>query len=429
MAAITALAAKLLLLSASTTISHSAAFTLLFRLRNEMVDGIAALPQAVADRRGTADLRRLVIEDIDQIEDSIAPAIPDPAQGIALPCLTFAALALIDWRLVLAAVTLFPLLLWLYPLTICAPREDYGRWYAALARLREATRHLVGGIAVIRAFVGAERGFDAHEQAVAAVRETGYRAGTASLWQMSLLHTGLRGNVLVLIPVGAAVFLGGDASAQDLVLILLLGLNASALRLIFTAGSFTWWIKAAMARIAEIRGISLLEQLEPAEVPRGNGLALERVALSLGERAILQDISLSVPDGGTLAIVGPSGAGKTTLLRVMDPDAGRITLGGADLRRIPAAMLSARFSAVLQRAWLTDATIRENIRAGRPSASDAEVDEAARRAQVTGFARVLPQGLDSRSARAGATFRAASASRSPSPVPCCAMRPRCFWTR
>lgn len=259
---------------------------------------------------GHADLRRLVIEDIDQIEDLIAPAIPDPAQGIALPCLTFAALALIDWRLALAAVTLFPLLLWLYPLTICAPREDYGRWYAALARLREATRHLVGGIAVIRAFVGAERGFDAHEQAVAAVRETGYHAGTASLWQMSLPYTGLRGNGQVLIPVGAAVFLGGDASAQDLVLLLLLGLNASALRLIFTAGNFTWWMKAAMARMAKIRGIPLLEQLEPAGVPRGNGLALERVALSPGERVILRDISLSVPRRGHARHRRPIGGGQ-----------------------------------------------------------------------------------------------------------------------
>lgn len=406
-AALVFLLLKSLLLAASSTLSHAAAFRLLFRLRGEMLDRIADLASAMTERRGTADLRRLVTEDVDQIEDSIAHAIPDLAQGLAVPGLTFAVLAWVDWRLALAAVALFPLLLWLYPLTIRATRAEYGAWYGALANLRDATRQMIAGMAVIRAFLGDGRGFAQFDQAVAAVRQTGYGAGTASLSQMSLLYTGLRGNVVVMIPVGAALFLAGQVTAQDLIMFLLLGLglNASVLRLIFTAGNFSWRMKASMARITEIRAIAALPQLAPEASPQGNGMTLEGVSLRVGDATILHDLTLRIPQGGTLALVGPSGAGKTTVLRLMmrmmDPDAGRITLGGVDLRQIAAQELPRHFSAVLQQAWLSDASIRDNIRAGRPTASDAEVEDVARRARVTAFSDALPMGLESPAGEGG----------------------------
>ena len=402
-----AIVGKAVLLSASTAVSHMAAFGHLARLREEAIGRIGALPQAVIDARGTADLRRLVVEDIEQIEDSLAHAVPDLAQGIAVPVLVLGILLPVDWRLALAAVAMFPLLGMIYPMTVRATRVEYGRWYGSLAELKQAARQLIGGMAVIRSFVGAGRGVEAFVAAVDQSRQTGFAAGTASLVQMSLLYTGLRGNVLVLVPVGATLWLAGQVTASDVVLFLLLGLglNASILRLIFTAGNFSWRMKSARARIEWLRGLEPFPVLVPETVPRGSAIGFSDVGLAVDGRKVLDGVTLSVPEGGTLAIVGPSGAGKSTILRlamrVTDPDQGVVTLGAVDLRQIGASALSEQISAVLQDAWLADTSLRENIRSGRPAATDQEVEEAARLAQVMGFAARHPLGLDMPAGEAG----------------------------
>jgi ATP-binding cassette, subfamily B, bacterial MsbA len=164
-----------------------------------------------------------------------------------------------------------------------------------------------------------------------------------------------------------------------------------------------------LLRIAEVGLRRLTEILDaPDEVPERPGAAalgpvrgalrLEAVGFRYGREQVLRDITLDIPAGQSVALVGPSGAGKSTLVNLIprfhDPSSGRLLLDGADLRDLRLAELRGVIALVSQEPVLFDDTVRENIRLGRPGASDAQVDEAARLAGALEFIRALPHGMD-----------------------------------
>jgi ATP-binding cassette subfamily B protein len=146
------------------------------------------------------------------------------------------------------------------------------------------------------------------------------------------------------------------------------------------------------------------------EPPQGR-VALEHVRFAYPTRPAqwaLDDVSLAVEPGETVALVGPSGAGKTSLfqllLRFYDPQSGRVLLDGVDVARLDPAALRARIGFVPQEPLIFGATAAENIRYGRPGASDAEVRRAAEAAAAAGFIAALPQGFDTPLGSRGVTL-------------------------
>ena len=137
-----------------------------------------------------------------------------------------------------------------------------------------------------------------------------------------------------------------------------------------------------------------------------SGIRVSKVSFSYGREPVLHDVSLDIRAGEVVALVGRTGVGKTTLadllLRFYEPDSGSIELDGIDLRRITRESLLAQVAVVTQEPFLFDATIRENIRYGRPGASNAEVEEAARAAHVDEFVAALPRGYDTEVGESGA---------------------------
>lgn len=154
-----------------------------------------------------------------------------------------------------------------------------------------------------------------------------------------------------------------------------------------------------------LRTEPLPEPREPIR-PERHDLEFESVAFRHGDRTVLADVSLSVPAGQRLAVVGPSGAGKTTLLQLLarfyDVDAGAVRVGGVDVRAIDTEVLMAQIAFVFQDVYLFDGTIEENVRVGRPDADDAEVRAAATAAQLDEVIERLPGGWSTNVGEGGA---------------------------
>ncbi|MEQ4304249.1 ABC transporter ATP-binding protein [Plantactinospora sp. B6F1] len=200
-----------------------------------------------------------------------------------------------------------------------------------------------------------------------------------------------------LLVLGAYLTLGGRISAAEVLTILVLA--ARCADPLLSLAEFGGKLRGARAELARLDTVLRTEPLpEPREPiqPERHDLEFDSVAFRHGDRTVIDDVSLRVPEGQRLAVVGPSGAGKSTLLRLLarfhDVDAGAVRVGGVDVRAIDTETLMAQFAIVFQDVYLFDGTIEENVRLGRPDATDAEVRSAATAAQLDDVIERLPGG-------------------------------------
>jgi ABC-type multidrug transport system fused ATPase/permease subunit len=379
----------------STRMSHLAAYATLAELRRTLARKLTVIPLGVFQARSATDLKRVMADDVDQMEDAIAHAVPDLAAALAAPLLSALMLALVDWRGGLASIVMFPLLFLFYFAAIRSSKGKSAGYFAALAGVKTNATELVQGMKVVRAFMRAEAMLDRFDGAVRDLASAGEAYATASLKWMALFYAGMRANLLVIVPAGSVLLLRGDATAPDFVFALLvgMGMNASALKIIFTAGAFFWKMQSSGRRITAL--LDTPEFTEPAQPARPADMQVrfDGVTFRQAEKTILDDVSFVAAPGQTTALVGPSGAGKSTILRLLarflDPEAGRILIGGVDIRDFGQAALLETMSVVHQDAWLMNDTIRANILMGKPDATETELRGAADAARVSEFAADL----------------------------------------
>ncbi|MCK9549720.1 ABC transporter ATP-binding protein [Aquamicrobium sp.] len=390
-----AIVLKAIAAAISTRISHLAAHATLAELRLALARKLAVIPLGVFQARSATELKRVMADDVDQMEDAIAHAVPDIAAGLSVPLLSALMLGAVDWRLGIASIVMFPLLFLFYRAAVRSSKDSSAGYLAALAGMKASAGELVQGMKVIRAFLRAETMLDRFDGAVRDLAGSGEAYATASLRWMALFYAGMRANLLVIVPVGSLLLLHGDVTAPDFVLALLvgMGMNASALKIIFTAGSFFWKMQSSGKRIASLLDTpEFTEPMQPAR-PADAQVRFEGVTFRQADKTILDDISFVAAPGETTALVGPSGAGKSTILRLLarflDPEAGRILIGGADIRDFGQTALLETMSVVFQDAWLMNDTIRANILMGRPDAGEADVRRVADAARVSEFAADL----------------------------------------
>ncbi|MCO5147088.1 MAG: ABC transporter ATP-binding protein/permease [Aquamicrobium sp.] len=387
-----AVALKAVAAAVSTRLSHLAAYATLAELRRTLARKLTVIPLGVFQARSATDLKRVMADDVDQMEDAIAHAIPDLAAGLSVPLVSALMLALVDWRLGLASIVMFPMLFLFYVAAVRSSKDRSAAYLSALGGIKACTTELVQGMKTIRAFMRAEAMLDRFDGAVRDLANSGEAYATASLKWMALFYAGMRANLLVIVPVGSLLLLRGEMSAPDFVLALLvgMGMNASALKILLTAGAFFWKMQSSGKRISALLDTPGFEEPARPARPADAQVRFEGVTFRLADKTILDSVSFVAAPGETTALVGPSGAGKSTILRLLarflDPEAGRILIGGADIRAFGQAALLETISIVFQDAWLMNDTIRANILMGRPDAAEADVRRAADAARVSEFA-------------------------------------------
>jgi len=277
-------------------------------------------------------------------------------------------------------------------------QAQFGRVGAFNARIEEA----VGGIRVVKAF-----GNEAHERKLFAADNARYRDTKLDAYRimavsMTLNYLGMRLVQVFVMLAGSWFIVRGHLSIGDFVAFLLLvGVFYRPLEKINAV------IETYPKGIAGFRSYLALLETEPDVVDRADAIAAPRLrgdvrfdAVTFGytpERPVLRDVSLEIPAGTTVALVGPSGAGKTTLCsllpRFYEPQSGRITIDGIDIATMTQASLRAQIGIVQQDVFLFAGTIRDNVAYGRLGASDAEIALAIRRARLDQLVAELPEGL------------------------------------
>lgn len=398
LAGVGAVVLKAMCLGASEYVSHIAAYDILHELRMELAEKLGTLPLGYFSGRSTGEIKQVVHEDVERVEEGLAHFIPDTVSGIAVPLLTAIVLFAVDWRMALATVALMPVLLLLWRRAYKV--GDMEGHNAALARMNAAVVQYVQGMRVIKAFLQAGGAYAKYRDAVQNMSQTmdaSYRRSQPNNTAMFVL---MRANVFVILPVGTWLYLQGSLDLPTFVLFLILGMgfNVPLQKLIFSTGFAVWQLSMAMTKIEEILAEGPLREPEIPKEPRGHDIEFREVYFGYGEREVLKGVSFTAPRGSVTALVGPSGAGKTTIARLVprfwDVDGGEIRLGGVDVREISTEKLMDKVAFVFQDVFLFNDTVYENIRAGRPGASREEVLDAARRARVDDFVRALPDGYD-----------------------------------
>lgn len=401
LACVGAALARGVLLMGATSLSHAAAYDILYDMRIALARQLARLPLGFFSDTTTGRIKKVIHEDVEQMEEGIAHLIPDTVSGIVTPLATISFLLLVDWRMALAMLGSLVLAIGIYALMMGWASGMYATYNLLVAQMNAAVIQYINGMKVIKAFTQTDASFTKLQATITEMEEF-YRDMQARIQPIFAgMLVLVRASLIVLLPVGIWLLLGGSLDVPTFVLFLVasMGFNRPIFQLFLGLGYAMYQVQAASTRIAALLNAAPLPEPARPQPPQGAAIAFQGVSFAYGDTPVLSNVSFSVPEGSVTALVGPSGAGKTTIARLIprfwDVSTGSITVGGVDVRQIGTERLMEQVAFVFQDVFLFNDSVRENIRVGKPGASDAEVEAAARAARCHAFiVGELPQGYD-----------------------------------
>lgn len=377
--------------------------TIVRAMRQDVFDKILTLPVGELDRVAAGDLINRISYDINTVNASLSNDILQAATGVITVVGAFIGMVLTSLPLLGVFVITIPISVFITVKRSRTVRPLFRRRSAKLAELNGFSEEMLSGLNTIRAYGREEEICAKFDEKNTEAADAYYAADYyGSLIGPSVNFVNNLGTVLI-STAGSFFYLFGMISVGNISSFLLYARRFSGP--INEFSNIMGEIQSALA--AAERVFRLLDA--PPEAPdspeaeeltdvRGD-VCFENVHFSYdGERTILSDLSFEAKAGQTIAIVGPTGAGKTTLvnllMRFYDPQGGRILLDGKDVRSYTRRSLRAAFTMVLQDTWLFEGTIFENIAYGKESATRAEVERAAREANIADLIEGLPQKYD-----------------------------------
>ena len=393
----------------STMLAHVSAYTILEGLRLQVADRLMGAPLGEVESRPIGAMKSTVVDRIEDVEPPLAHMIPELSSNLLLPLAVVIAMFAIDWRMGLALLVTIPVALVPMAAGMRSYNKNYAAYMAANNHVNSVIVEYVEGIQVVKAFSQGERSYAKFAQAVSSFRDLTLNWFRCTWASMNLCLSILPTTLLGTLPVGVYLYQTGvlDPAQVTLCLMMALGIVSP----LMSATAFINSMKSMQFAVKDTRELLDLPQLSQAKQEAdldGSGIRFRNVSFSYGGTGgaeVLHDLELHIPQGSFTALVGPSGGGKSTIARLAarfwDVTAGSITLGGRDIREMPLKQLSQAISFVTQDNFLFDCSLKENIRLGKPDASDEEVLAAARAAQCEEFLARLDRGWDTPAGEAG----------------------------
>ena len=377
------------------------------RGRAELAEKLRRLPLGYFARRDPGDLVNMIMGDFLLLETAISHQVPQMVGGLVLPFIAFVGLCF--WNPLMAVAMFVSLPAAVLVLALSTRLQNWLSQKHMRVKIDAGNRiqEYMNGIRVIKAYNLTGDRFARLESAFRSFMKESIRLEAAMgpfvMLAISLIRLGLT----LMIVLGVHLMIGGTLDPVTFVGFLIVGTRVydpltAALLNFFLFRYFT---------LAGKRILRLMEEPEMSgdgDAPDRHDIELKNVTFGYGGEPVLRDVSLTFPQGKLTALVGPSGCGKTTLMKVMarfyDPQSGTVLFGGADERGLDPEKLMRRISFVFQDVYLFRDTVRNNIAFGREGATEAEVEEAAKRACAHDFIMRLPQGYDTMVGEGGSTL-------------------------
>lgn len=314
-----------------------------------------------------------------------------------------------DWRIGLVFFVGTLLFLWVNSRLLKKSRELSPGRLAAQTKLVDAVLEYIQGMSVVRAFHGDKAAKQTLNNTIKETENQNFKLERKRIPYNVLEQVVLRVTSVLAILLSIWLFLQGNMSLFTcLMMVVSAFLVYSELE---SAGEMFFMlpmIDASIDRVEEIDRAPRMDESGSVQVPKSHDISFDHVDFSYGDRKIIDDVSFTIPEGTTTAIVGPSGSGKTTLTSLMarfwDVKKGSVKLGGIDVKDYSLDSLMSNFSMVFQNVYLFNDSIENNIKFGKPEASHEEVVAAAKAARCHDFIMALPDGYDTVIGEGGATI-------------------------
>ena len=383
--------------------SHKGAFRIATNLRLQTMEHIVKLPLGFVENFGSGKLRKIVNESSAATETYLAHQLPDRANAIATPCGLLVLLLVFDWRLGL--LSLVPVILgFLIMMAMTGQRmqEKMKEYQNALDDMSNEAVEYVRGIPVVKTFGQTIFSFKKFKDSIDRYK-VWVIAYTKQLRAPMMFYTAAINGVFATLIAGGLLFIQNGITTEfllDLIFYIIITpiISVTLTRIMFQSEN-AMIVNDALQRIDSVLNLKPLKEAKRPKHPQDASVELNDIRFSYdGKTEVLKGISLTIPQGQTVAFVGPSGGGKTTLAnlisRFFDPQSGSIKIGGVDVKEISKEELMNTVSFVFQNSRLIKASILENVRMGRPDATREEILAALHNAQCDDILEKLPQGAD-----------------------------------
>ena len=394
----------------STTISHKTSFSILAKLRQTLFEKLKVIPMGYLVDNPVGKIKVIIMDRVADMEDWVAHLMPELPSRLLHPILCIVILFCLDWRIGLSIFVPLPIALVGMATMMYKYRSRMAVWLSSYANVADRSAEYVRGIPVIKAFAQDKVSYGKFADAVKF-----YHFSTMKWWKQSwfgkaLTTAAMMTPQIVSMPLAFYLYGKGQIGIETLLLSLILPIailpQAFAIMMsfeLFQMASNTW---VSIQELLDIPAQKRPDVENKAAIDKNEGIEFDRISFSYHDGTeVLHNISFKTSPGEVTALVGPSGGGKSTIAKLLagfwDQSSGTISLGGVETKDISFKQLAEEISFVSQDNFLFDVSVRDNIRLGKPNATEDEIIKAAKAAHCHEFIMELPDGYDTKAGEAG----------------------------
>ncbi|MBD9088158.1 MAG: ABC transporter ATP-binding protein [Lachnospira sp.] len=392
-----------LLYIAALMCSHMAAFRVATNMRKDVLNHLVKLPLGYVEEVGSGRLRKIINDSTAASETYLAHQLPDKAVAVATPIGLIALLFIFDWKLgILSLIPVVLAFLIMASMTGKKMAQKMREYQNSLDAMSNEAVEYVRGIPVVKTFGQTVFSFKRFKATIDNY-EKWVISYTKDLRIPMMLYTAAINSVFVFLIAAALIFTKNGVTNEFLLNLIFYIIITPVISLTLTKMMYqsenAMIVADALQRVDTILDAEQLPETVNGKKPSDSSVEFRNVSYSYdGEKNAVENISLNIPSGSTVAFVGLSGSGKSTMAnlisRFFDVSEGQVLVGGVDVRNIKKEILMDNVSFVFQNSHLIKGTILDNVRMARPQASKEEVMNALEKSQCMDIVKKLPNGVD-----------------------------------